>query len=74
MDRNKLRYCTLLLTDNDNHSKIFISEKNRYYIRRDNKSIHLQILNEFKYIRKSYNKIDVIGINNNYYKINSFVL
>ena len=70
MDRNKFRYCTLLLTDNDNHSKIFISEKNRYYIRRDNKSIHLQILNEFKYIRKSYNKIDVIGKNNNYYKIN----
>ena len=32
MDRNKLRYCTLLLTDNDNHSKIFISEKKLYYI------------------------------------------
>ena len=69
MNKNKFRYCTLLLTDEYNHSRIFISEKSRYYIRRDNKSIHLQILNEFKDIRKSYNKIDVIDTNNNYYKI-----
>ena len=69
MDKNKFRYCTLLLIDEYNHSRIFISEKNRYYIRRDNKLIHLQILNEFKDIRKSYNKIDVIDTNNNYYKI-----
>ena len=69
MNKNELRYCTLLLIDEYNHSRIFISEKNRYYIRRDNKSIHLQILNEFKDIRKSYNKIDVIDTNNNYYKV-----
>ena len=30
MDENKFRYCTLLLTDDDNHSKIFISEENKY--------------------------------------------
>ena len=69
MNKNKFRYCTLLLIHEYNHSRIFISEKNRYYIRRDNKSIHLQILNEFKDIRKSYNKIDVIDTNNNYYKV-----
>ena len=63
MYKNKFRYCTLLLIDENNHSRIFISEENRYYIRRDNKSIHAQILNEFKDIRKSY------GINVNYYKI-----
>ena len=68
MNKNKFRYCTLLLTDEYNHSRIFISEKNRYYIRRNNELIHLQILNEFKDIRKSYNKIDVIDKNNNYYK------
>ena len=69
MNKNKLRYCTLLLIDEYNHSRIFISEKNRYYIRRDNKPIHLQLLNEFKDIRKCYNKIDVIDTNNNYYKV-----
>ena len=63
MDKNKFRYCTILLIDKYKHSKIFISEENRYYIRRDNKSIHVQILNEFKDIRKSYE------INVNYYKI-----
>ena len=57
------------MIDEYNHSRIFISEKYRYYIRCDNKSIYLQILNEFKDIRKSYNKIDVIDTNNNYYKI-----
>ena len=31
--------------------------------------MHLQILSKFKDIRKSYNKIDVIDTNNNYYKI-----
>ena len=30
MDENKFRYCTLLLIDDDNHSKIFISEENKY--------------------------------------------
>ena len=27
MDKNELRYCTLLLIDNGNHSEIFISKK-----------------------------------------------
>ena len=27
------KYCTILLIDDDNHNKIFISEKNMYYIR-----------------------------------------
>ena len=39
MDENKFRYCTLLLIDDDNHSKISISEKDKYCIRGDNKSI-----------------------------------
>ena len=65
MDKNKFR---CLLIDEYNHSRIFISEKNRYYIRRDNKSIHIQILNEFKDIRKSYG-INVNDTTDNYYKI-----
>ena len=68
MDRNKFRYCTLLLIDAYNHSKIFISEKNKYYIKNDNKSIHAKILNKFKDIRKSY-EINVIDISDNYYEI-----
>ena len=79
MDKNNFRYCTFLLINNDNHSKIFVSEKNKYYIRSENKSIHIQILNEFKDIRKSHKinffdttnicyKID--DITHNYYKIN----
>ena len=56
------------MIDEYNHSRIFISEENRYYIRRDNKSIHVQILNEFKNIRKSYG-INFDDISNNYYKI-----
>ena len=45
MDENKFRFlknnirffedCTFLLIDDDNHSKIFISEKNKYYIEYD---------------------------------------
>ena len=57
------------MIDNDNHSKIFISKENRYYVRGDNKSIHVKILNEFEDIRKSYG-ISVIDITENYYKIN----
>ena len=56
------------MIDEYNHSRIFISEENRYYIRRDNKSIQVQILNEFKDIRKSYG-INFDDISNNYYKI-----
>ena len=34
MDENKFsRCCTILLIDDDNHSKIFVSEKNKYYIK-----------------------------------------
>ena len=57
------------MIDNDNHSKIFISEENKYYIRGDNKLIQVKILNEFKDIRKSYG-INVIDIFDNYHKIN----
>ena len=69
MDKNKFIYCILLLIDNENHSKIFISEENKYYTRGDNKSIHVKILNNFKDIRKSYG-INVIDTTDNYYKIN----
>ena len=70
MDENKFsRYCTILLIDDDNHSKIFVSEKNKYYIKYgDNRSIYINILNEFKDIKKSY-KIDVIDLTDNYYNI-----
>ena len=53
MSKNKFTYCTLLLIDEYNLSRICISEENKYYIRGDNKSIHIKILNEFKDIRKS---------------------
>ena len=56
------------MIDEYNHSKVFISEENRYYIRCDNKSVHVQILNKFKDIRKSYG-INVNDTTDNYYKI-----
>ena len=68
MDKNKFRYFTLLFINDNNHSKIFASERNKYYIRGDNKSIHVKILNEFKDIRKSFG-INVIDTGDNYYKI-----
>ena len=69
MDKNNFSYCTFLLVDEYNHSRTFISEENKYYIKRDNKSIHLHILNEFEDIKKSYG-INVYDITNNYcYKI-----
>ena len=37
MNKNKFRYFTLLLIDEYNHSRIFITEKNKYYTRQDNK-------------------------------------
>ena len=67
MDKNKFRYCTLLLINDQNHSKIFISKKNKYYIRDDNELIRIKILNEFKDIRKSY-KTNVKDITDDYYK------
>ena len=63
MDKNKIRYCTFLWMNDYDHSKIFISEKNKYYIRDDNESIRVKILNKFEDIRKSY-KINVINISN----------
>ena len=57
------------MIDDDNHSKIFISEKNKYYINYgDNRSIYVNILNSFKDIRKSY-EISIKDITDNYYKI-----
>ena len=69
MDKNNFRYCTLLLISDDNCSKICISEGNKYYIKNNNKSMHIKILNEFKDIRKSYG-INVIDTTDNCYKIN----
>ena len=69
MDENKFRffkYCILLLIDDDDHSKISICKKDRYYIRGHNKSIHVRSLNKFKDIRKSY---EINVITDNYYKI-----
>ena len=53
MDENKIsRYCTILLIDDDNHSKIFVSEKNKYYSEYgDHRSIRVYILNGFKDIK-----------------------
>ena len=69
MDKNGLRYCTLLLIYNGNHSKILISKKSMYYIK-NNKSIRIKIFNKFKDIKKSY-RINVNDITDNYYKIDS---
>ena len=54
MDGNKFKYCTLSLIDDDNYSKIFISKKNKYCIEYgNNRSLQVNILNEFKDIRNS---------------------
>ena len=58
MEENKFRYWKILLIDNDSNSKIYISEKNKYYIRNYNKSVHMKVLNKFRDIKKSY-KINV---------------
>ena len=69
MDKNKFsRYCIILLIDDDNNSKIFIYEENKYYIRCDNKSICINVLNGFKDIKNSY-EINVIDLTDNYYNI-----
>ena len=70
MDKNRFsKNCTIFLIDDDNHSKIFISEKNKYYVRYDdNKSIRINILNRFKDIKKSY-ETNVIDLTDNYYNI-----
>ena len=70
MAKNKFsKYCTFFLIDDDNHSKIFIFEQNKYYIRYDdNKSICINILNRFTDNKKSY-EISVIDLTDNYYNI-----
>ena len=72
MDENILKfsmYFTILLIDDDNHSKIFISKKNKYHIKYgENRLMYLNILNSFKDIRKSY-EINVIDLTDKYYKI-----
>ena len=55
MDKKQNRYSTLLLINDNNHSKIYISEENKYYIRSDG-SVRLKTFNEFESIRKSYKK------------------
>ena len=65
MDGNKFRYCTFLLIDDDNHSKIFISKKNKYYIKHeDNRLLRVKVKNSFEGIRESY-EIDVHDITDN---------
>ena len=69
MKINVVDICTILLIDDDNHSKIFVPEANKYYIKYgDNRSIYANILNEFKDIKTSY-KINVIDLSDNYYNI-----
>ena len=42
MDENIITtYCTILLIDDDNHSKIFISEKNNFYSNDEDKIIYI---------------------------------
>ena len=69
MKINVVDICTILLIDDDNHSKIFVPETNKYYIKYgDNRSIYANILNELKGIKTSY-KINVIDLSDNYYNI-----
>ena len=63
------KYCTIVLIDDINTSRIFISEKNMYYIRYDDddcdESVYYKILNYFDRNDRS----DIVNlINNNGYK------
>ena len=75
MRENKIsRYCTILLIDDDNHSKILVPEKNKCYREYgDNRSININIFNEFKAIKKSH-EINVIDLSDNHYDIINLVL
>ena len=69
------KYCTLLLIDDD-HSKIFISEKNKYYTKYDdddNESVYLTILNDFNRFVSVENNI-VNLINNDKHKHDTTLL
>ena len=79
-----LKYCTILLIDDDNHGKIFISEKNMYYIRYvdddnhdddddDEKLVYYKILNDFNRMVSIRNNI-VNLINNDNYEHNVTLL
>ena len=70
MDENKFsRYCTILLIDVIIIVKYLFPKKNKSYIKYgNNRSIYVNILNEFKDIKKSY-KINVIDLTDNYYNI-----
>ena len=67
------KYCTILLIDDINSSRIFISEKNMYNIRYDDddcdESVYYKILNYFDCIEKSNRKNSVNLINNDNYKL-----
>ena len=55
------KYCTILLIDDINTSRIFISEKNMYYIRYDNddcdETVYYKILVDIDHIESDRNDI-----------------
>ena len=58
----------MLLIDDNNQSKIFVSKKYKYYCEYgNNRSIQVNILNEFKDIKKSHEI--VIDLSDNHYDI-----
>ena len=71
------KYYTILLIDDINTSRIFIFEKNMYYIRHDDddddddddcdETVYYKILSDLDYIKSDRNDI-VILINNDGYK------
>ena len=69
---NIKKYCTLLLIDDYDHSKIFISGKNMYYIKYNDddddncdKSVYYEILNDFERLVSVKNNIVNLIINDN---------
>ena len=69
---NIKKYCTILLIYDIITSRIFISEKNMYYIRCDDaddydEPVYYKILNDFDHIEKSDRNNIVNLINNNNY-------
>ena len=77
---NTKKYCTLLLIDDYDHGKIFISEKNIYYIRYNDgdddncdRSVYYVILNNFERLVSVKNNI-VNLIDNDKFKHNIILL
>ena len=69
---NIKKYCTILLIDDIITSRIFISEKNMYYIRYDDAddydgSVYYKISNDFDHFEKSDRNNIVNLINNHNY-------